>query len=405
MGLSKQSWLSLIIVFNVMFSFLLIINFFPIYLNQLGVSFTEIGIIFAVAGIITGLLRYPMGTMVDKYGKKPIILLGAIGYPIFAFGLTLAHSTTSFILLKLFVDIFGAVFWTAYWVFLFSLIKRGNEGRQISFRNIAYGSAAILAPLVAGFVIADYGFNTLFYLSAVIGTISIGLIALIKEPRIQHIEESLKKEFDVLMNKAKFRFLTIVGVLHNVTWIIWWIYMPIYLQQELNFTIPQVGIVLSALWLTYVLTAYPLGRMIDKFHSYYLIIPGFFVFAVLGHLFLVTSNFIYLALVRSAMGFSMDLRWQPLTARLTHVTPKREHGAAVGLFRAINTTSAGVVALAAGYFATTLGLKTILWAGAAASFIFGIILIVFYKQLAGRGKPLLHRHHTVLNRAKGSSHH
>ncbi len=405
MKINKSMFLGMILAFNVVFSLSLATSFLPIYLDTLGISLTSIGLIFAVAAIAAGIIRFPLGNFVDKHGKKPLLLLGAIGYPIFAIGLSFAWQTSHFVLLKLFVDLFAAVFWVAFWAYLFNILTRGEEGRQLGMRNFASGVGLVLAPLLAGIIIQNYGFITLFYLSAIISSISLFIILLIREPKTERIEKDMFEEYQSLIHKQKFRFILLVAVLHNIVWAIWYIYMPIYLKG-LGLSMALIGGLISVNYLAYTLNSYPIGKMVDKFHSYYLIIPGFFIVSMMGYVFLQVSSYVYLVLSRAVMGFGMNIEWNPLVARLTHLTPKKEHGSSAGLFRAATGITVGVTSLAGGYFAELYGVGTLLFGAVILAFCVGIFLIFGYEFLSGKGRPLnIHRHHVEIHSHHSHLHH
>lgn len=394
MRITRDLLLAYIIVFNIIFSFNLIATFLPIYLDQVGITLTNIGIIFALAAIAAGIIRFPLGTLADKYGKKPLMVFGAIGYPIFALGVALANKTPHFVGLKLLIDLFQSIFWIAFWVYLFNILTRGEEGKQIALRNVAVGVGLVAAPLVGGLVIEKFGFPQLFYISAIISSLSIFLILLVREPPYKHKEENLLEEYSSLIHKPKFRSLLLIGILHNIGWVIWYIYMPIYLR-EMGFSMSAIGLLLSVNYLAYTLNTYPIGKLIDKVHSHYLIIPGFFLVWAMGYLFLLTTNYVVLTLSRTIMGFGQDICWQPLIARLTHTTPKKELGAAVGLFRAGVTVAVGIVSIIAGWLADLYGIKPLLFGAATFAFVSGLIVLFRYRHIKERGAALLHKHHLV----------
>jgi MFS family permease len=387
--------------FNTALSFTLVSSFLPIYLDSLGISLTSIGIIFAFGAMLAGVLRFPIGTIADKVGRRPLMLFGAIGYPLFAIGAVMSHQTTHFISLKLLIEGFGALFWTAFWAYIYDVIRRGHEGRDIAYTRIFLGASGAIAPFMGGMIIAYYGFNHLFYLAAVIGLINIIFVGLIIHDRTASKPETVKqfkndvvKEYKHIINIKKFRIYLAIAVLHNITWAIWWVYMPIYLINE-GVTIQQVGMIISVLYITYILTSYPLGKLIDIVPSKYLIIPGFLLVWLSGYAFLYAKELVFLAISRASMGFGFDLRWQPLTARLSHLTPKSEHGGTVGLFRAVNAMAVGITTVIAGYLCELYTIKTVLFGASTFSLLVAMILIFVNSGIKEKGSILHHKHHVM----------
>jgi MFS transporter, DHA1 family, multidrug resistance protein len=387
--------------FNTALSFTLVASFLPIYLDSLGISLTNIGIVFAFGAMLAGIIRFPIGTMADKIGRRPLMLFGAIGYPLFALGVVLSRETSHFLGLKLLIEGFGALFWTAFWAYIYDVIRRGHEGREIAYTRILLGASGAIAPFIGGMLIAYYGFAHLFYLAAVIGIINIFFVAMIihdktvaKHESVKQFKKDVAEEYKHIIHIKKFRIYLTISILHNITWAIWWVYMPIYLVKE-GVTIQQVGMIISILYIVYMITSYPLGKLIDIVPSKYLIIPGFLLVWLSGYIFLAVKDFAWLAISRAGMGVGFDLRWEPLTARLSHLTPKSEHGGTVGLFRAGGAIAVGITTVVAGYLCEIYTIKTVLFGASTFSLIIGLGLIFVNSGLKEKGRILHNKHHVM----------
>jgi len=133
--------------------------------------------------------------------------------------------------------------------------------------------------------------------------------------------------------------------------------------------------------------------MIDKMPTKYLIIPGFFLIWVSGYIFVASKNYVALLISRCSMGLGMSMTWDPMVARLSHLTPKEEHGAATGIFRAGNAIASGLVSIASGYLAIMFGVKNLLWGSAGFALICGLVLLFVHKEIIYKGKALAQKHH------------
>jgi MFS transporter, DHA1 family, multidrug resistance protein len=397
--MDKKLILGALCAFNVVLSFTLVSSFLPIYLDSLGISLVNIGLIFAFGAMIAGVLRFPFGTMSDRIGRRPLMLFGAIGYPLFALGIIFARTTPHFVGIRILIEIFGAIFWMGFWAYIFDMVHRGSEGIDIARTNIVIKLGQISAPVMGGLIIAYYGFTHLFFLGAAVGLVNILFISLVirddKKQGIgtfEQIEHDVVSEYKHLVNMKKFRTLVTIGVLHNVAWCIWWVYMPIYLRGE-GVSIQQIGIMLSFVYLVSLLIQYPQGKAIDRFPSKYIIIPGFFLVWISGYAFLLMKDVIGYTIARAAMSIGFDMEWSPLVARISHLTPRKEHGGTTGLFRAANAITVGVVIIIAGYLADIYGIKIVLWGASSFAFIVGLGLLFVTKGIMAKGRSLKHKHH------------
>ena len=181
MKINKNIILLSAISFNVALSIALVKSFLSIYLHEIGITLISIGLIYAAGAIAAGILRLPLGGLISKYGPKPLMIIGAACYPLFAIGVSIAETTPFFIVLKIIFEIVGAVFWTAFWVYLYDTIIKGEEGRSITFTGVFRKLPFFIGPFIAGIIISLFGFKNLFYLSAVIGIISVFVVSMVKD--------------------------------------------------------------------------------------------------------------------------------------------------------------------------------------------------------------------------------
>jgi len=395
MRIKKELLILYVLAFNLVFGFTLVSSFLPIYLSDAGVSLASIGFIFAFGAVAAGMIRFPIGSFADRYGRRPLMLIGAVGYPIFALGIALAHNISHFIGLKIFIELFGAIFWTAFWAYLYDHLTRKHEGVQISMRNMSVGLGAVCAPILAGFIIKYYSFIHLFYLSAGVGVISLVIIMMIKEKKkIGHriSLKELEQEYVDIFHRGKFRIYLAIGCLHNAGWVVWYIYMPIYLRS-IGVSMPLIGTLLTVYYLFGILMQIPSGRLIDRVHSKYLIIPGFFIVWAAGYSFLLMRNYVHLVISRMFMGAGYDLTWSPLVARLSHITPKKHHGSSVAFFRAINALVVAITSVVAGYIASIYGIKIVLWGASSLALVVAFLLMFVKAGLLEKGRAVMKRRH------------
>lgn len=139
--------------------------FVPIYLyiffdNSLSLVFLFLGIRYLFFGLFA-----PMGAkIISKIGIKHSILLSTPLIFLYYVGLwhiELLGSTGAFALAVL-SGISSALYWSAYHIFFTRFSDKGKRGREMGYRSVILHLAAAVSPFVGGFIIANYGFATLF---------------------------------------------------------------------------------------------------------------------------------------------------------------------------------------------------------------------------------------------------
>jgi len=368
---------------------------FSVYLANRGISLAGIGLVFAVGAIIAGLLRVPIGIIVDCFGRKKFLVLGAIGYPLFAIGLIYANSIGHFVALNLFVQFFGAIFWTAFSAHFFDIMAKGKEGTDIAGRNVISYSASAIAPVLAGILATKLGFGNLFVVGAAIAASAIFISLTVKDfnHRQQLCYTAVRQEYNCIF---KIKGLALIAALIfsvDFTYAFWGIFMPVWLLQQ-GISLEAIGIILSATLIAGALIQIPLGKAIDKLPVKSILVPGFFLFWLGGMIFFSLKNYFSYLVGRVVLGMGSDVSYWPGVGMLAKLTPKTEHGGAVALIFGLSTALSGVGALIGGILTVKFGIPKVLWAVGFIPLVISIMLL-WSDTLKKKGTQFHKMHHHV----------
>jgi MFS family permease len=369
--------------------------FLSVYLADRGISLLGIGLVFAIGAIVAGLLRVPIGIVVDCLGRKKFLILGAIGYPIFAIGLIYASTVGHYIILNLFIQFFGAIFWTAFTAHFFDIMSQGKEGTDMAGRNIVLYSASAAAPILAGIIATKFGFANLFAIGAAIAASAIFVALTIKDfnHKQQLCYRSLQTEYNCILKIKGLALIATIIFLVDFTFVFWGIFMPIWLQQQ-GISLEAIGLILTINLIIGVLIQIPLGKAIDKLPVRKVLIPGFFLFWLGGMVFFSLRNYISYLAGRVMLGIGSDASYWPAVGMFAKLTPKADHGGAVALIFGLSTALSGVGALIGGILTTQFGIPKVLW---AVSFIPLIVAISLFwsETLKKKGTQFHKAHHHI----------
>jgi DHA1 family multidrug resistance protein-like MFS transporter len=138
-----------------------------------GMNSSLIGTILTITIIANSLLQVPFGNLADRYNRKLMIIIGAIGT---AISMVLVPSSNGFWLLLLFLGI-GALFdGVSTPAAMAAIIQEGRNygmGVATSVSNMGAGLGMGLAPILAGFFVDMYDVGFAFYVAMVIVLISV----------------------------------------------------------------------------------------------------------------------------------------------------------------------------------------------------------------------------------------
>lgn len=147
------------VVFWVSFPFGILSFVLPIYSRELGATALEVGALFTVMSLGPVVVRPFLGRALDRWGRRPFLLLGLTAYAVSMLLFTLARTVRTLTLAR-FIQGWGDAFlWLTAYTIVADLAAEGRRGQEFGLIDEAYYRGAILGSLV--------GFGVLFALRRV----------------------------------------------------------------------------------------------------------------------------------------------------------------------------------------------------------------------------------------------
>jgi len=177
------------VVFN--FAFMLASPFFTVYmLKNLGMSYQYFGIATAISIFAQQLTSRYIGSLTDRYGDKPIAILGVFGTA-FVPLIYLTISTHN-IWMVVPAQILSGIVWAAADISRFNLLldltQSNKRAIQIAEYNLYANIPLIIAPILGGWMTEHVtlilaGIPLVFAISSILRMLSTALLFSLKEPR------------------------------------------------------------------------------------------------------------------------------------------------------------------------------------------------------------------------------
>ncbi|MFQ5656009.1 MAG: MFS transporter [Candidatus Methylomirabilales bacterium] len=159
------------------------LGFFPPYAKNIGLNDAQIGLILG-GQLATTMLAKPMaGRLSDRMGRKPMILVGLLLCTIL---LPFIPQTTGFSILFVLSALFGlgvAIVTPSTIALVADLVKAGQMGSAMGVFGTILDIGEASGPILAGFLIASFGYPWAFALiAALIGGAAVAFALLVREP-------------------------------------------------------------------------------------------------------------------------------------------------------------------------------------------------------------------------------
>ena len=240
--------------------------FVPIYLYELtGQQFYIIGLYFALLSFLYVVLLVPGMYAANRIGFSHALIVGALG-SIGQFGtLFLMNEANVWNLLPLLavcIVLFRIFHWVPYHVDFTLFTHTGERGRVVSMSFATIAFMGVIGPILAGFIIAQAGYQTLFTVAITLLIAAAISYAFVPETPT-HFSWGYLETLRKLFTK---RFVGVtVGEFANgaevaITLIVW----PIFLFELLQGNVFEIGAVSTLIVAVTIVLQLLLGRYLDS---------------------------------------------------------------------------------------------------------------------------------------------
>ncbi len=345
----------------------LIFPFFSLYLTrQLDFSMTDVGIIFAAYAAISMLAQLAGGTLVDRLGRKPVMLFSLFGNAVAVLVMgSMGPLVSSSALARLaFVGIVvvmmgltGAIFGPAVNAMIADLVERQKRAQAFGLLRVVQNLGIAIGPAIGGFI-ATRSYLVLFAVAA-IASATYGLIVALRASETRPIgaqaatvtggtvqlqENGLGRVFadrTFMSFCGLYLAMTIVYSQMNTT-------LPVFLNKNFAVTEQWYGLLMSLNAAMVVLFQFPITRFTDRFARTAMMALGGVFFAI-GFGMFGFVGVLPLFFLAQAIWTVGEMLTSPVSqAFVADVAPEMMRGRYMGVFGLVWTIGYGAGPLVGG---------------------------------------------------------
>ncbi|QSE87759.1 MFS transporter (plasmid) [Rhodococcus pseudokoreensis] len=346
-------------------------------------------------GITKAATNYFAGTLSDRYGRKPVLLIGwliAIPVPLL---LIWAPSWGWVVAANVLLGINQGLTWSTTVIMKIDLVGPRQRGLAMGFNEAAgYGAVAVTAVL-AGYLASRYGLRPApFLLGLSYAVIGLALSAFfIRETRnfahleaAQHTTTSPGTTGDAdLTNRQIFTRTSLTepalssasqaGLVNNLNFGLSWGLFPI-LFATTGMSIARIGILVAVYPAVWGLGQIATGALSDRWGRKHLITAGMLTQAAALALIATGGTFAWWAAASALLGAGTAMVYPTLLAAIGDVAHPLWRARAVGVYRLWRDSGYAAGAIVGGVVADLWGLRAAIWAAAAITVISGLVVAV-----------------------------
>jgi len=141
--------------------------------KNLGVTLLEIPLVIALFNLIYALAAVPFGSLSDKIGRVPTLIIGWFAYALVYLGFAFATHAILIWFLYAFYGIYYAISQGVSKALLSDIVSPDHRGRAFGIYGMAVGITTLPASFLAGFLWDKFGPQVPFYFGATMAIIAV----------------------------------------------------------------------------------------------------------------------------------------------------------------------------------------------------------------------------------------
>ncbi|MFQ6058865.1 MAG: MFS transporter [Anaerolineae bacterium] len=325
----------------------------PLYVKEIGGQPSQIGLVMGVFALTAILARPTGGRLVDTWGRKRTLLLGATIFILSPLLYTRSRSVPSLLLSRMFHGLGLSCFTTAYIVLVADLVPPSRRGEAIGVAGISTPISLMMAPALGAALLDLLGFRPLFLGAALMATLSWLILLFVQEPRGE--DDGYTRGRSGLITVLRQRGVWVPSLaagLAAITYGSLITFLPLFATER---AIGNVGLFFTAYAVATIAVSWIVGRLSDLVGRRNVIIPSLIALALIFWLLTRVQELTGLMGVGLLYGVGFGSARLALNALVMDEAPLEVRGAAASVLFASFDLGIGVGSFLMGLVADAVG--------------------------------------------------
>lgn len=382
-------------MFIVMVGFGVIMPILPFFAESMGASATQLGLLFASYSVVQFIFSPIWGQMSDRVGRKPVILVGLVGFGISFMLFGMATSLWMLFAARILGGILSAATLPTVMAYIADTTSAEQRGSGMGVLGAAMGMGVTFGPVIGGFL-GERSPSLPFFFSGFLA-LAVAVFAFFLLPEslsqarrqkakaIRHRRSSMVEVLTAL--SGPLGFLLVLAFLASFASANLEGTFALFSEVHLGFGESEMGLVFGVMGVVMALTqGLMVGRFINRWGEERMIQVGLISSALGFFSLLTTSSLIGVLIVMAVMGLGNAAMRPAVNSLASKLVAPDEQGSAMGVVNSYNSLGRIFGPIVGGVLFDTLGYQ---W-----PYIFGglVFMLTF-----GGSFFLFNRNRMVLN--------
>ena len=379
-------------LFVVMLGFGLVIPILPFYMESMGAGGTEMGLLVTIYAIMRLIFGPLWGVLSDRIGRKPVLMIGVLGYGITMLFFGFATKLWMMFLARALSGVLSSATSPTTMAYIGDSTESKDRSKGMGILGAVIGIGTILGPAAGGFL-GSVSYSTPFFIAAGMSFLALLLVWILLPESLPASQRGKKQDRQKIgIKEFKQIFLSSLGVLFCLTALASFAMASfsgifgLYALKKFSYGTQMVGMIMMIVGLVSVMTqGLLIGPLSKHFGEVRIIQSSLFLTAVGFLLISLSHSMLILMLSISVFTLAVALL-TPALSSLTSQWATLEQGITMGFSNAFQSLGRIIGPLLAGAI-FDLNYEYPNYLGALILFVGGIIGLVLLNQRKKSPRP------------------
>jgi MFS transporter, DHA1 family, multidrug resistance protein len=322
----------------VMLGFGIVIPLLPFLVERFGGSGTSMGFLMAIYSVMQFIFSPIWGALSDRFGRKPILMLGILGNAITQIMFGLSGSLTTLFIARGLAGILSSATLPTAMAYISDSTDEHERGGGMGIVGAAMGVGMVLGPGIGG-VMGHYSLSAPFFFAAAVSIVAMALVWIF-------LPESLQTDKRTT-GKVKFQgpqigemlkalatpigFLLVLALLHNFALANFEGIFGMYAQLRYNYDEAIVGLILTVVGVVSAVAQGALTGLATKRWGDALVIKASLFASIFGFLLMLVAQNLAMVILMTGLFVFSNAMLRPGVSSLISKRTNYGQGMAMGL--------------------------------------------------------------------------
>ena len=329
----------------------------PLFAFELEGSIFLVTVLLASSAIARLVASPITGFMTDRWGRRPLLIMGAGIRGATGILSFFAGSYMEFFVLE-FIGGVGIAMWnTSANILIADVTEPHIRGRVVAMRGMSMRAGQVTGPLLGALIAAFFDIRTIFLVNGVAKFLTLFMaLYLIKESRTEDAAGAPQRQgllrslatIRPFLNRAFFLVILATFAVSIMGQGVFSGLLPIYAQELANLNEASIGTLIGLGGLISVFVAFPSGMVSDGYGRKFALVPGLVLLAVSAYLLSFGDNLTMLLIMVSVYGVAWGMSQGTAQTYAMDIAPAQQRGTFLGVWSLFQAAGGFVAPLAVG---------------------------------------------------------